>query len=517
MGAAVRVRSLKPFAGQRRLNFCMLKALSSGRWNFTTAAHLLNRAGFGGPPAEIERLAAMGLEPAVVSLVDFENVPDNSANPEWAKHDPTKVERLMEARRSDEETRRKIQQEEQRNQRQRAVELKYWWLERMAKGPRPFQEKMTLFWHGHFATSMEKVRDAYLMWRQNDLFRQKGTGNWLELLVAVAQDPAMLIWLDQAQSRKEHPNENFAREVMELFALGEGHYTEKDITEAARALTGWSYDRPNEEFVERPRFHDGGEKTVLGRTGYLRGRDVLEAIVAQPQADRFITAKLWRFFAGTEPSEELASALAAEFHAVGGNFKPFLKTLFLSEEFYAESVIRNQVKSPVQWLVGSVRVLERELPGPFISFQLTRNLGQDLFAPPNVKGWDGGLSWITTNNLLARYNEAALLVQGDTSAVRGMIANGPNGGGALARPGVMNRMQNARLPRVDVSKILTAEDRADKNKLIGALEKRLLQAKLTSKQEKTLRDYLDGQTELNDDAILNTIRLMMSTPEYQLT
>ena len=144
----------------------------------------------------------------------------------------------------------------------------------MAKGPRPLQEKMTLFWHGHFATSMEKVRDAYLMWQQNDLFRKQATGNWLQLLIASGKDPAMLVWLDQAQSRKEHPNENFAREVMELFTLGEGHYTEKDITEAARALTGWTYDRLNQEFIERPRARmTTAKKTILGRTGNFKGED----------------------------------------------------------------------------------------------------------------------------------------------------------------------------------------------------------------------------------------------------
>src|SRR5258706_7477106 len=149
---------------------------------------------------------------------------------------------------------------------------------------------MVLFCHGHFATSFEKVKESYLMWRQNELFRRLAAGNWLEMLIEVGKDPAMLVWLDQAQSRKEHPNENFAREVMELFALGEGHYTEKDVTEAARALTGWTYDRVNQEFVERPRLHDAGEKTFLGRTGDLRPEQVLEIIVAQPQAARFITA-----------------------------------------------------------------------------------------------------------------------------------------------------------------------------------------------------------------------------------
>src|SRR5438876_224217 len=211
---------------------------------------------------------------------------------------------------------------------------------------------------------------------------------------------------------------------MELFTLGEGHYTEKDITEAARALTGWSYDRPAQKFAERPIWHDTGTKTIFGKQGNFDGEDFLEMIVAQPQAARFITAKLWNFFAGEMASEDVAGALASTFRRAGNNFKPVLRAMFRSEEFYAPAIIRNQVKSPVQWLVGTVRVLERELPPPLVCFGLTRNLGQDLFAPPNVKGWDGGLSWITTNNLLARYNEAALLVQGDTSMLAGaMFAN----------------------------------------------------------------------------------------------
>jgi uncharacterized protein (DUF1800 family) len=217
----------------------MLKALSSERWNFTTAAHLLNRAGFGGTPAEINRLVALGHARAVSYLVDYESLPDPIPNPEWARPDPTRAERLRAARMASPEERRKLVRQEQMDQRQRIIELRGWWLHRMANGPRPFQEKMTLFWHGHFATSVQKVRDAYLMWRQNDLCRCEGTGNWLRLLLAVGKDPAMLIWLDQAQSRRPHPNENFAREVMELFTLGEGNYTEHDVTEAARALTGW--------------------------------------------------------------------------------------------------------------------------------------------------------------------------------------------------------------------------------------------------------------------------------------
>ena len=220
----------------------MLAPIKADRWNFTTAAHLLNRAGFGGTPRQTEELAALGPAKAVARFVDYGSVSDDTAAPEWAKPDPDRAEKLRAARNASAEERQRLFREAQRTQREHLADLRGWWFQRMTEGPRPLQEKMTLFWHGHFATSIEKVRDVYLMWRQNETFRQLATGNWLELLIEVGQDPAMLIYLDQAQSRRGQPNENFAREVMELFALGEGHYTEKDITEAARALTGWSLD-----------------------------------------------------------------------------------------------------------------------------------------------------------------------------------------------------------------------------------------------------------------------------------
>jgi len=491
----------------------MLKALPGNKWNFTTAAHLLNRAGFGGPPAEIEKLLSLGPEAAVAHFVEYDKIPDTTPDPEWAKPDPDRAKKFMEARQLGEEERRRRLREIQRADRQHMLELRGWWLERMANGPRPLQEKMVLFWHGHFATSVEKVREAYLMWRQNELFRRLATGNWSDMLIESAQDPAMLVWLDQAQSRKEHPNENFAREVLELFALGEGHYTEKDITEGARALTGWSYNRLEQKFINRPFLHDTGEKVIFGKRGNFDGEDFLEMIVAQPQAARFITTKLWNFFAGEMPSEEIVTALADVFRKSNNTFKPVLRAMFLSEAFYGPSIVRSQVKSPVQWLVGSVRMLERELPPPIVCFSLTRNLGQDLFAPPNVKGWDGGLSWITTNNLLARYNEAATLAQGDMSPVSGLLlANNPGINMAVER-----RLRNIPVHSVDVSRLFTQEERTNKELLIPALEKRLLQDKLKPKQEKVLRDFLDSKSELNINTILDAIRLVMSTPEYQLT
>ncbi len=493
----------------------MLKPLSASNWDYTTAAHLLNRAGFGGTPDDIRKLASLGHLQAVSSLVDFESISDTTADPDWAHPDPGKAERRRAAKNASPDQRQQMQRQERQIENGRILELRGWWLQRMASGPRPFQEKMTLFWHGHFATSFEKVRDSYYMWRQNELFRRLCTGNWLELLTQAGQDPAMLVWLDQAQSRKDHPNENFAREVMELFALGEGHYTEKDITEAARALTGWSLDPEAQKFVHRPFIHDNGEKTVLGKTGNMDGDDFIAQIVAQPQAAMFITAKIWNFFAGEMPSPELNAQLAEVFRNGGNNFKPLMRVMFSTEEFYSESVIRNEVKSPVQWLVGSVRMLECELPPPLVSTNLLRSLGQDLFAPPNVKGWDGGLAWITTNNLLARYNQAAMLAQGDMS-MASALATGPAKNPDRVKR-VQNQMRNLRAGGVDVSKILTEQERVNKEMLIAALEKRLLQANLSRKQEQALRDYLDPKTELDDNDIRDAIRLVMCTPDYQVT
>ncbi len=490
----------------------MLRALPRHRWNFTTAAHLLNRAGFGGTPAEIEKLARMSLEEAVSYFIDYEAIADPTPNPDWAKPDPERVARFRAARMATPEARRQMQKEEQQKQRRQMLQLRGWWLGRMAKGLRPLQEKMTLFWHGHFATSIEKVRDSYLMWRQNDLFRRLATGSWLELLIETAKDPAMLLWLDQAQSRKEHPNENFAREVMELFALGEGNYTEKDVTEAARALTGWSYDRVSQDFIERPNWHDSGEKSIFGHQGNFDGKEFLELLVAHPKAAAFITSKLWKYFAGVEPSSEVAAELESSFRRADCRFKPVLREMFQSEAFYAPKIVRNQVKSPVQWLVGSVRMLNRELPSPLVCYALTRNLGQDLFAPPNVKGWDGGLSWITTNTLLERYNQAAALVQGDISALAGMRM----GKGPVPVAAVMQRMQQERPAAVDVESLFTDKERSSNDALVAALERRFLQDRLKPKQEAALRGYLENRKEINTNTLRNAIRLVMSTPEFQL-
>ena len=505
----------------------MLNPLPSSKWNYTTAAHLLNRAGFGGTPSEIEKLHKMGLKKAVSYLVDYEEIPDPVPQLDWATPDPDRVERFralqdlnrqQRAATTDDEKaeiekkRRELVQQQQRDQVVHIQQLRGLWLDRMATGPRPLQEKLTLFWHGHFATSVDKVRNPYFMWRQIQTFREKATGNWLDMLEAVAIDPAMLVWLDQAQSRKEHPNENFAREVMELFALGEGHYTEKDVMEAARAMTGWSLELANEAYAYHPRVHDEGEKTIFGKTGNFTGQDVLEMIVAQPQAARFITGKLWKFFGSEQADPKLLEALADQFREGGNNFKPLLRTMFSAREFYAESMIRSQVKSPVQWLVSSVRMLGRDMPPTVVSTEAIRMLGQELLRPPNVKGWDGGLSWITTNTLLSRYNEASMLVMGQGKL--GASAEGQGGGQKF----MAERANKAaeRMGPVDVNTIAEKGQRHNKKELVALLEKRFLQGSLSEKHRGVLLDFCES-CDMDDDDMRNAIRLIMSTPDYQLT
>jgi len=506
----------------------MLSPLPANKWDYGCAAHLYNRAGFGGTPAEIEALVRLGPEGAVSYFVDYERIPESEDRPDWAKPDPARSAQVRDVRqkarqamnsdltedqkKEEADKRRKVVQEMQRDQRRDLQEMRAQWLQRMAEGPRPLQEKLTLFWHGHFATSAIKVRNAYFMWTQIDTFRRMGSGSWLALLEAVATDPAMLVWLDQAQSRQQHPNENFARECMELFTLGEGHYTEKDVTEAARAMTGWSLNLIQEEYEYRGRMHDAGVKTVLGQTGHFDGRKVLEIIVAQPQAARFISGKLWKFFASENGEPALIDALADVFRSNDNQFKPLLRAIFRSEEFYADSVAGAQVKSPVQWLVGAIRLLERPMPPPIVSTEMLKTLGQDLLLPPNVKGWDGGLSWITTNTLLARYNQAAILVQGQGD----LGAQGGNRPGQNMAAQVANAAAR-RMDPADVNTIVRLNDRRDAESLIAALGQRFMPGQLASQHRQILRDYLGARTDFEDADVRHAIRLLMCTPEYQVT
>ena len=279
----------------------------------------------------------------------------------------------------------------------------YWWANRMLTTHRPLEEKMTLFWHGHFATSEEKVRDYRKMLLQNELFRKHATGNFRTLMIAVAQDPAMLAYLDAAVNVKGAPNENFAREIMELFTMGVGNYSEQDIREAARAFTGWNYH--GLKFVVNPDKHDNANKTVLGHTGNYDGVQVIDILLAQPVTAEFIAAKLYRYFVREELSPELQKELGNVLRKSHYEIAPFLEAVFTSRDFYSDASIATRIKPPVELVIATYRKLGlKTIPGIPDFNDLTESLGQKLLYPPNVAGWAHGKSWITPGLLLARGN-----------------------------------------------------------------------------------------------------------------
>jgi uncharacterized protein (DUF1800 family) len=373
-------------------------------------AHLLRRAGLGASEAELEEYTALGFEGAVERLVNFESIPDPVAPPAF-RLTPQKIEELRAA----DGGRGRLREEQRRQLRQMArqdlLDLGRWWLSRLVATPRPLQEKMTLFWHGHFATSARKVRVGWLLWQQNELFRSKGLGSFTDLALAVSRDPAMMIYLDSQQNRKEHPNENFARELMELFTLGRGNYTETDVKEAARAFTGWGVERSTGKFRFLARQHDAGSKTVLGRSGPLDGDDVVRACCAQPACASFLARKLFCFFVYPDPEPDLVERHAAAFRQSGLDLRSLVRNLLLSPEFRSERAWRALVKSPVELVVGTLRALGASPPDLLEAGRLASRMGQTLFAPPSVKGWDGGPAWLSSSTMFDRFNAGGALLQ----------------------------------------------------------------------------------------------------------
>ncbi|MFZ9255724.1 MAG: DUF1800 domain-containing protein [Burkholderiaceae bacterium] len=402
-----------------------LSQIPAKDWSRAHAAHLLERAGFGGTPSELERFSTMSPVMAVRTLVRYQSVRQSlppfeasgAFDPGLDPFSPSRPAATEKAKAEGEALGVKVKPQGNRRLQQVAdrylywlrvsklesQRIGYWWANRMLVTQRPLEEKMTLFWHGHFATSDEKVRDYRKMLKQNEMLRAKATGNFRDLLIAVAQDPAMLAYLDAAVNVKGAPNENFAREIMELFSMGVGNYTEEDIREAARAFTGWNYQGLN--FVINPAQHDDGSKTVLGERGRFDGVQVIDIILSKPVTAEFIATKLYRYFVREEISPEMRVKLGQLLRDNKYEIAPFLEALFLSKDFYAEASVGTRIKPPVELVVSTYRKMGlREIPGIPDFNELTDAMGQKLLFPPNVAGWASGKSWITPGLLLVRGN-----------------------------------------------------------------------------------------------------------------
>jgi uncharacterized protein (DUF1800 family) len=503
----------------------MLTPLAPARWDRAKAAHLLNRAGFGGPPAQVEKIWQAGLTPSVRGFVDGPAAPVTAAAPPWATPKDLRARREsmqdLAALSAEPAMRKQIEQQFRKDVRREVTgqirDLGVWWLQRMRTSPDPLQEKLTLFWHGHFATSVQKVRDAYYMWRQNDTLRRYARGHFGALVKAISRDPAMIIWLDLRDSRPTHPNENFARELMELFTLGEGHYTERDVAAAARAFTGYRLNPSDQSFRSAPREMDLGEKEIFGQTGPFNGDAVIDLILQKPECAKLLAKKLWEFFAYQDPEPELVNRLAEAVRVCDYEMRPVLMKIFCSEEFYSERAMRTQIKSPVQWIVQNARLFETDYPPPYVLFFAMRQLGQVLFNPPSVKGWDGGKSWISTSTLLARYNLAGLLVESNVQQYMVGIQRAVRD---LGFDPVNDAAPSVRMPDsgpLDVARVAPTALRADPGKLVDALSLRLFQTTLTGRTRDAFLEFLRSKSHpADDEAVRGLLHLMMSTPQFQL-
>ena len=338
------------------------------------AAHLLRRAGFGAPPAAVDHAVEVGLEATIDELLD-------KADDEEAEFDQTftAVQGLVDF--GD------------------VGYLQAWWALRMAQSKVPLREKLALFWHGHFATSVRKVEDTNLMQRQLATIRRLGAESFRDLALAIAQDPAMLVYLDGESNTQQHPNENFARELMELFTCGIGHYTERDVQEAARAFSGWQ--REGDAFVFREDAHDTGRKEFLGQAGRFDGTDIVDLLVQQPATSRRIAERLLRFFATPDPKRAVVDEAAQLLDRTQLNIKWFLRSLLMSDYFFSPDCYRTRITSPAEFVVGTVRTLGARVAAVYIK-DYVASLGQDLFMPPSVKGWDGERDWINSSTWTKR-------------------------------------------------------------------------------------------------------------------
>lgn len=374
-------------------------------------AHLLRRFGLGASEAELDYYLLGGLSAAIDRLLDYDNIDEGFSVPIEAFKNPA-------------------------NDRVPMQGLVVWWSLRMLMSRRPLQETMTLFWHDHFATSGAKVNLAAVMHGQNEILRSNATGNFRRLLSAVSKDPAMIMWLDGQQNRRGHPNENFAREVMELFTLGIGHYTEADVKESARAYTGWAVRRVSGadgkpvalEFLDRPRQHDDTSKSFLGNTGNFNGDDILNILCDRPETAALIVRKMWSWFCYPNPEPGLVQKFAAEFRASGLEIKPLLRSIMASPEFYSAKAERAVVKNPVAVCIATLRQLGvgemvgtavraaspdtplRQIVAPAAgAAQAMKGMGMWLFYPPDVSGWKFGQAWISSATMLGRMEWAEAL------------------------------------------------------------------------------------------------------------
>lgn len=512
-----------PSPAARRGATTSMRPLAAAEFGYDQARHLLWRAGFGGTPEQIRLLASWGPTKAVDHLLDADKVEFAEVTLDQFKDDiirpytPDEQRILQLARRSQDEDSlariRLARMEREREDRRQMRDMQRWWLTGLIESPRPLEEKMTLFWHGHFATSYRTIEDSYHMFLQNRMFRANALGSFSSLLRAIIRDPAMLAYLNNNTSRKEKPNENLAREIMELFSLGVGGYTEADIKEGARALTGYSFN--DDRFVFQQANHDPNPKTILGQRGRFNGEDFVRIILSRPACARYIARQIYKFLAVDIPPLEATNGdrdldqvtrividdLASTLRGSSYELKPMLKRLLLSEHFYSPPVMGQQIKSPVMLIVGAIRSLNTPPRDLSVLLDAMDLMGQELFYPPSVKGWDGGRSWINTSTLFIRQNALAFLLTGRR----------PKGTDPLAEK-----------EKFDPMPLLSELDRgggdtfSDPDKVAEVLLRLTLGSVPSGAKDALIAYAASRGPTVNRDTIVGMLLIITSMPEYQL-
>ena len=558
-----------------------LSPLAPSDWTYDRAAHLIGRAGFGATPGEIEQLVRLTPQQAVDRLVDYEAIDNSAARPfdesgVWDRgmdpFPPSRADAVRQAREHGEALGVRALPEGSPRRLQPVVDkffyglransietqrLGVWWANRMLTTSRPLEEKLTLFWHGHFATGDAKVRDYRMMFAQNQMLRANASGRLRELLVGILKDPAMLVYLDNGENVKSHPNENFGRELLELFTMGVGNYSERDVREAARSFTGWTNDVLAFKFDREQ--HDFGEKTFLGKTGPLNGEDMIDTILAQPVTAEYVSGKIYRNFVRDEVPPAVRAELGRSFRASGYQIKP-LKRIFLSKDFYSPASTATQIKSPVVLVVSTYKKMGlRELPTIPDFGRLTAGLGQALFDPPNVAGWAGGRTWITPATLLQRGNLFRDVLFADPKTFRAPdrlmpatyarvgenIAKGMNITEAT-KEGTGDAESNAQLERdedyntryasyrgyvaayertkpiprkiadLSLTAMMAAAHADTADAIVDQLARRFLSVPLPAKDRAAFAEFMRGKPLTSEPALRELLYLVLSTPEYQV-
>ncbi len=477
-----------------------------GPWNARLAAHLLRRAGFGGSPQEIATATSAGMLPTVHNLIHFgaDSLPQTP--PGDISYDNGPLADLT--------------------QRRNAVLLtELWWLNRCLLTANPLQERMVYFWSNHFTSGIgQKGITPAMMVAQFALFRRYALGNFAQLTHEVSRDPAMLHYLDGIANRAQHPNENYARELMELFTLGIGNYTEEDVRQSARAFTGNTVDRVTGQYMFNPRLHDDGVKTFLGHTGNFNGDDIVDIIMDQPATGVFMARKLLRAFVYDDPEPELVDALATTFRASGYDVARTVGTILRSNVFYSERAYRALVKSPLEIVIGAMKTLGANEVGARTLGGLVA-MGQMPMQPPNVAGWPGGRLWLNTGTYLARLNFLHQLVMFKPAA------SAPPNAMSLAPAQSMPAGMSAQIftsPAGSLAPPSTWVAGAAMNDPISVTERLLdtvVQSDATSQQEQDILNYMstDGvgnrvplSGENFEEKVRGGVSLAMALPTYQL-